>query len=188
MPRAARTLAACLVVAVALVAAGCGNKVESVTIGETEGIYVTVDGLKYQVQLSRILDPSSAEDQAYLRGVPATEIELEQDEVWFGIFMRVENDGDEPHEAAEEFVIKDTQEAEFEPLDIDLESNVYAYAARELLGGDVVPIVGSPAYDNTVGGALLLYKVRTGALYNRPLELEIASPTGGEGAVIDLDV
>jgi hypothetical protein len=181
-------LAACLAVVASLAVAGCGNKEELVTLGETEGIYVTVDGLKYQVQLSRILNPASAEDQAYVRGVAPADEELEQDEVWFGIFMRVENDGDEPRPAADEFVIRDTQEAEFEPLGLDRESNVYAYEPREIPAGNVLPMLGAPAYDNTVGGALILFKVKTGSLYNRPLELEIASPSGGDDAVVDLDV
>ena len=57
----------------ALALAGCGNKVDTAIVGETEGIYVGVDGLTYQVQISRILNPASNEDQAYLLGLPETE-------------------------------------------------------------------------------------------------------------------
>ena len=46
----------------------------------------------------------------------------------------------------------------------------------------------SPASDNTIRGALLLFKIPASALGNRPLELEIVSPSGGENAVIDLDI
>ena len=55
-----------------LAAAGC-NKEETVTVAETEGIYVTVDDLKYQIQISRILNPAAPDDSAYLRGMPAGE-------------------------------------------------------------------------------------------------------------------
>lgn len=177
-----------LVAAVAFGASGCFNKEEYVRVGETEGIYVTVDDLKYQIQVSRILDPASPEDQAYLRGIPETEAESEQDEVWYGIFMRVENDTDEPHAAAEEFVIKDTQDTEFEPIELDEEVNVFGYQARELAPGTLLPVLNSPASDNTIRGELLLFKVKTSSLGNRPLEFEIVSPSGGEGAVIDLDI
>ena len=169
-------------------ASGCFNKEEQVTLGETEGIYVTVDDLKYQVQISRILDPASPEDEAYLRGVPETEGDPGQDEVWFAVFMRVENDSDEPHMTAEEFTIKDTQDTEFEPIELDEERNLYVYEPVELPAGTLLPVLNSPASDNTIRGRLLLYKVKTDSLGNRPVELEIASPSGGEGAVIDLDI
>ena len=87
---------------------------------ETEGIYVSVDDLTYQVQISRILNPASAEDEAYLKGLPEDE-EPAADEVWFGVFMRVENETDEELTAAEGFKIVDTQETEFEPVELDTE-------------------------------------------------------------------
>jgi hypothetical protein len=188
MRRPARLASLLLVAAAALGAAGCFNKEEQTTLGETEGIYVTVDDLKYQVQISRILDPASAEDSAYLHGVPATEGDPGQDEVWFAVFMRVENDSDAPHATAEEFVIKDTQDNEFEPVELDAEANLYVYEPEELQPGKLMPELDSPAADNTIRGRLLLYKLKTESLGNRPVELEIASPTGGEGAVIDLDI
>jgi hypothetical protein len=188
MARIARTLAFCLAVAAALVAAGCGNKVDTAIQADTEGIYVTVDDLKYQVQLSRILNPASPEDQAYLRGVPESDQELARDEVWFGIFMRVENETDQPLRAAEEFMIKDTQDAEFRPLEVDPELNAFVYEPREIAGRHLLPELNSPAADNTIQGALILFKVKTESLYNRPLELEIESASGGDNAVVDLDV
>ena len=37
--------------------------------GATEGTYLDLGGLKYQVQISRLLNPSSIEDRAYLVGL-----------------------------------------------------------------------------------------------------------------------
>ena len=102
MPRLARLASLLLVTAAAFGAAGCFEKEEKTTVGHTEGIYVTVDDLKYQVQISRILDPASPEDSAYLRGVPAAEGDPGQDEVWFAVFMRVENTSDDAHGTAED--------------------------------------------------------------------------------------
>ncbi len=187
MTRLARFALLCIVSVAALAAAGCGNKEEIVTVAETEGIYVTVDDLKYQIQISRILDPASREDQAYLRGVPETET-LEDDEVWYGIFMRAENTSDEPHDMATEFKITDTEGDVFEPVEIDPELNPFVYEPEELLPGQVSPRLNAPAADNTIRGGVLLFKINAAALGNRPLELEIESPTGGDNAIIDIDI
>ena len=184
MPRLALV---CVAAIAALLAAGCGNKEEKVTLAETEGIYVTVDDLKYQIQISRILNPAAPDDAAYLRGVPDTE-ELADDEVWYGIFMRVENDADEPHATAESFRIIDTQDDEFEPITLDPEANDFMYEPVELQPGKLLPALDTPAADNTIRGGLILFKISAEALANRPLELEIESPSGGENAVIDIDV
>ena len=187
MTRPARKLLLSLTVLAALAVAGCGNKTDTAIVGETEGIYVTVDELTYQVQLSRILNPANVEDQAYLAGLPEGE-EPTAEEVWFAIFMRVENETDEELEAAEEFRIIDTQENRFEPIEIDTEANVFDYEARPIASGELLPERNSPASDNTIQGALLLFKVEIQSLYNRPLELEIESRSGGDNAVVDLDV
>jgi hypothetical protein len=177
----------CLFAVVALVASGCGNKEETVTVADTEGIYVTVDDLKYQIQLSRILNPALPEDSHFLHGLPEGE-ELEADEVWYGIFMRVENDGDEPHETADSFKITDTQGEEFDPIDVDPETNDFVYEPTELLPGGLVPEVDTPSYYNPSRGGLILFKVTSASFSNRPLILEVESPTGGENAEIHIDV
>jgi hypothetical protein len=187
MTRLARLALLCLASVAAVATAGCGNKEEFTTVGHTEGIYVTVDDVKYQIQISRILDPASREDQAYLRGVPETEA-LEEDDLWYAIFLRAENDKDDPHEMATEFSIHDTTGAEFEPIDLDPELNVFVYEPEELPAKTVSPRLNSPSADNTIRGGLLLFKIPAAALGNRPLEFEIQSPSGGENAIVDIDV
>ena len=187
MTRLARFALLCLASVAAVATAGCGNKEEFTTVGHTEGIYVTVDNVKYQIQISRILEPSSREDEAYLRGVSETET-LDEDDVWYAIFLRVENDSDEPHEMASEFAIHDTDGQTFEPVEIDPEANAFAYEPQELQPGQVYPLPNSPAADNTIRGGLLLFKLPASSLGNRPLEFEIESTTGGENAIIDIDV
>jgi hypothetical protein len=187
MPRAFRLALACIAGLAAILAAGCGNKEEHVTVAHTEGIYVTVDELKYQIQISRILNPAAPDDAAYMRGSAEGE-ELADDEVWYGIFMRVENDADDPHPTAESFTIRDTQDDVFEPIELDPAVNNYVYQPTELQPGVVLPEPDTPAFDNTIRGNLLLFKLTAEALANRPLELEIESPSGGENAIIDIDV
>jgi hypothetical protein len=187
MPRLARLALLCVAALAVMAASGCGNKHDKVTLAETEGIYVTVDDLKYQIQISRILNPAAADDSAYLRGLPEGE-ELADDEVWYGIFMRVENDTDEPHPTAEEFTITDTQEDEFEPVELDPAVNDFVFEPTELPAGGLLPEPDTAASDNTIQGALIVFKLTTEALANRPIELEIISPTGGENAIVDIDV
>jgi hypothetical protein len=184
-----RLAALALAALAALAVAGCGNKVDTAIVADTEGIYVGVDDLTYQIQLSRILNPYDIEDQAYLRGVPASERRLNKDEVWFGVFMRVENLTDGTLTATDGFKITDTQGAEFQPVTIDPAVNVFSYQARPIPpDGHLIPGLNSPASDNTIQGALILFKVKITSLYNRPLEFEIESAQGGDNAVIDLDV
>ncbi len=187
MTRLARIVLLSFTALAALATAGCGNKTDTAIVGETEGIYVTVDELTYQVQLSRILNPASVEDKAYLAGLPEGE-EPSADEVWFAIFMRVENETEKELPAAASFSIIDTQETRFEPIELDSEANMFDYEARPILSGELLPEPNSPASDNTIQGALLLFKVGIQSLYNRPLELEIESQSGGDNAVVDLDV
>jgi hypothetical protein len=185
-----RMLLASTLAGVALVASGCGQRQEEVrTIGETEGIYVDVGGLRYQVQNSRILNPNDPEDAQYLIGVPESE-EPGPEETWFGIFLRVANTtSGETHETAEEFEIVDTQGNVYEPLEIDPEINPWVYEPTTLGPQEILPEPDSAAANGPTRGALLLFKPTLQALQNRPLELEIHSPEDpNEVGIIDLDV
>lgn len=111
-------------VALALVSTSltaCGSKHENPTHAHSEAIYVSVgpkDGpvLKYQVQVSRQLNPGDfqnpasrgvqekvdPEDSEYLRGIPPQQLELKKDrdrpiddEVYFGVFIQAANDNDD---------------------------------------------------------------------------------------------
>jgi len=167
--------------------AGCGNKLETRTLGNTEGLYIDVGELKYQVQMSRLLNPSDVEDSAYLQqltGSPA----LSGNEAWFGVWMRVENtNSDKTLPTARDFSITDTQGHEFKP--VPLGRNPFAYAPSTLGPNKVSPAPNSVAGQGVQQGALILFKVTTDALANRPLELHIRNPSNaGEQGIVDLDV
>ncbi|HZB76390.1 MAG TPA: hypothetical protein VE526_09230 [Solirubrobacteraceae bacterium] len=190
MSQRLRQLLIALAATASLAAAGCGNKEEEVHEANTEGPYVTVNHLKYQVQISRILNPGEVEDEGYLRALPEGDALIPPPEdVWFGIFMRVENDTEVPHAPATEFEIADTQEDVFEPLDIPFDENLFIYdPPSELPPATVYPLLNSAASDNTIKGGMLLFKVTTDALYNRPIELRIVDPEGEEDGFINLDI
>lgn len=172
----------------ALAVAGCGNKQEVRTVGETEGIYIDVGELKYQVQLSRIINPNDEEDKHYLEGLPAGTVQPKSDEAWFGVWMRVQNTTDKKTlTAADEFEIVDTQEHTFTP--IELEDNPFAYEAQDLTPQTVVPSPNSPAGEGVIQGSLILFKLTTESIANRPLEFKIQSPAlPDDVGVVDLDV
>lgn len=188
MIRPLRTLIFATIAAAALFAAGCGNKEDVVLEGKTEGIYLDVGELKYQVQISRQLNPLDTEDMEYLTAIPPLERELEPGETWFGVFIRVQNDTDEEHRASNDFQIEDTQGNVFTPVALPL-VNGYAYRATEpLVPGEVLPKPNSTAGFGSTQGSLLLFKLQVDTLALRPLVLTIAPPGAGPSGHVDLDV
>ncbi len=191
---ALRPLLLALLAVCAVVLAGCGNKQDLRTLGETEGIYVDVADLSYQVQISRVLNENDVEDRAYLRGLPAGTAPPGRDETWFAIFLRVSNPSKQVKQPSRSFRIVDTLENEYEPLSISAQENPFAYDPRPLPPGRVLPDPNSVSGEGDIGGALLLFKVKLQSLQNRPLEFIIDSPLPpplreeGNSATIDLDV
>ncbi len=192
MPRLRRPLA----LLVALLASGgltaCGNhpdKNASVVRAETEGLYLDIGDLKYQVQVSRQLNPHDVQDKAYLEGVPAGDRVLKPDEVWFGVFMRVQNETGASRLPSNDIQIADTQEDIFRPVPLD-PTNPFAYRSDDAVpANDTVPLRDTPAFDTPIRGSLILFKLTLTSLGNRPLELKLQSRTGRQQTgIIDLDV
>jgi hypothetical protein len=182
-----RSLLAVIAVA-ALALAGCGNKHAELLHGNTEGAYLDLGGMKYQVQISRLLNPASIEDKYYLVGVGAADRRLPPGQEWFAVFMRVENDGKKAARAATDYTITDTQNTKFRPIQIG-QDNPFVYRGGVLQPKDVLPAPDSPAGQGSIQGALLLFKIPTRNLENRPLELSIRTPAApGKTATVDLDV
>jgi hypothetical protein len=183
-----RLLASLAAVAAALAIGACGNKESEVLHGSTEGAYLDLGGMKYQVQISRLLNPASIEDKYYLIGLPANQRQLPAGQEWFAVFMRVENDGEKAERAATDYTITDTQDTRFRPIQMSAD-NVFAYRGGVLQPKDVLPAPDSPAGQGSIQGALLLFKIPTRNLENRPLELSIRTPAApGKTATVDLDV
>jgi hypothetical protein len=173
--------------------AACGNKEKVVREAATEGIYVDVGALKYQVQISRQLNPTNIEDKGYLVGLSPFDRTLGADNVWFAVFIKAENDDqDRTAAAAKTFELRDTQEHVFTPLELG-DTNVFAYRPMVVVkatsrSSGLNPPVDSPAAEGPTAGSLLLFKLPRETLDNRPLELVISPPEGGEKGVVTLDV
>jgi hypothetical protein len=190
-----RTLAALLSLVAVLGLTACGQAAqeegqfqsENAQVAETEGIYIHLDELKYQVQVSRQLNPLIRADAAYFDGLSRSDRDLASDEVWFGVWMRVENDAEEPIPSAEEFVIHDTQDNVYRPVEL-APTNVWAYRPAVVQPDELYPFSNTPADERQPNGALLLFKVRNFSLDNRPLELVITARESGAEAIVNLDV
>jgi hypothetical protein len=174
----------------ALPLAACGNKEEITTHGETEGTYVDVGHLVYQVQISRQLNPNDPEDKGYLIDLPFGQDQLAPDEAWFAVFVKAWNEGEEVAPAADNFTIVDSQGTVYHPVPIG-EDNVFAYRAGDVPAGEQVPELDSAASNNpSVQGSMVLFKVKYDTFNNRPLDLVIHAPEGEEPAEasVNLDV
>jgi hypothetical protein len=172
--------------------AACGNHLDEdarVIHIENEGLYLSLGELKYQVQTSRQLNPNDIQDRSYLLGVPAGARVLKPDEVWFGVFLQGENESSDPLQPSGDIEIIDTQEEVFRPLALE-DSNVFAYRSTDPIPpGEILPLKDTPAYDTPIRGAMLLFKLKSTALDNRPLELKIEGSTvPQQTGIIDLDV
>jgi hypothetical protein len=179
--------AAALLAMLTLVA--CGSHPPT-THGESEGAYVQAGPLIYQVQMSRELNPADVEDAQYLEGLSATEEQPRGDEEWFGVWVRVQNDTDEAHTSTSEFKIVDTVGTEYEPIELP-ESNPLVYRPTTIETDAFAPVQPDPESAAGTGvnnGELLLFKLSTDVYANRPIELEIVPPEGGEPSRIVLDL
>ena len=166
-------LIAALLVSGGLSACGKHQSTGPVRIAETEGIYLDVSDLKYQVQMSRQLNPRDTQDKPLLLGIPEDELKLSAEEVWFAVALRVQNETDEPLMPSGEHRDRGHVGQEYEPIELE-EENVYAYRADDPIPArETYPLLDSPAFDSPAQGAILLFKLTLTGLNNRPLELKI---------------
>jgi hypothetical protein len=166
-------LLSAVLVSVALSACGKHEATGLVRTAETEGIYLDVSDLKYQIQVSRQLNPHDTQDRPYLAGLSATDAKLAPDQVWFGVFMRVQNETKGALRPSDDIRITDSQEEVFKPIALGAQNN-YAYRSNDAIPGEeTMPLLDTPGYDTPSRGALILFKVTLTALSNRPLELRL---------------
>jgi hypothetical protein len=177
-----------LLVGLALALSSCGGGGEggeSQFEAQQEGMYIEYDELTYQVQLSRYLTPLDPEDKQYLTGLPAgVRPELPGTEIWFGVWMRVKNYSGHSAQPTSSFTIVDTQENVYRPIPVAA-SNPFIYVPSTLLQSQVLPIPNTAAASGPIQGSLILFRLKTESLSNRPLTLRIGET---EPARMDIDL
>ncbi|HEX8714843.1 MAG TPA: hypothetical protein VF706_04665 [Solirubrobacteraceae bacterium] len=183
-----------LAVLAATALAACGDSHTKVTTGTYAGEsgknapYLDVGPLVYEVQLSRELNPYGTEDSQYLQGLSPEQRKLEAGQEWFGVFVQVYNNHSERLPAASEFTITDTQGNAYTPI-VPGAVNQFAYRGGTVPGNGRVPELDTIAADGPTQGALLLFKIQTVSLDNRPLTFKIVDPTdAAQTASAELDV
>ena len=168
---------AALAGAAMLAFAACGEEEHHEVI---EGEPIELGDVSYNVVITRFLNPDDSEDEQYLEGQPLPET----GEQYLGVFMTVDNEGDETISLPSAFTILDTTDTEYESIESD---SPYALAlGEELEPGQELPESNTPAADGPIKGSMVLFLISDAAPENRPLELEIPS-SEGDGKV-ELDI
>jgi hypothetical protein len=193
-----RLIAAVLPLALAVALSACGNRHDTLTKAESEGLYVDVGGLSYQVQISRELNPRDEEDQTYLKGLPPGTPPLRASESWFGVFMQVRNEANEPAQSARAFRVFSTQYEEskpcapangcYEAVPLDPSVNSFAWTSTQVDPGEVFPAQSSLADYGPTQGSMLLFRIPYASYDNRPLELSITGALPSEQGSVVLDL
>jgi hypothetical protein len=178
--RALATVAVALFATVVLATTGCSSTIHRLSV--EEGIPVQLGNLEYNVQISRFLNPSDAEDEAYLQNAPP----LPRNEYYFGVFLVVHNHGSTTESLPTRYEVTDTEHNSYEPATIDNDFSLP-------LGGKVpahgqVPDRESAAANGPIGGLMLLFLIRNSATENRPLVLKIPAAGNGHPGRIELDL
>ena len=175
------TVAACmLAVAAPLGLAACGEEHPGVDEPAREGLALELDGITYNVFITRQLNPRVPPDGAYVTD------EAPPGSALYGIFIQVCNHTDEAHETVSDFIVKDNQENEFEPEELPAD-NAFAYSPRTLDPDECIPEAGSVAQLGPSAGSMLLFEFPLETTENRPLELEMEGESG-ETLTFELDI
>jgi hypothetical protein len=180
LPAAMRRLqAATLVLALSLslVLAACGEEEATEVV---EGEPLELGELSYNVQITRFLNPDDTEDAEYLVGQPPPEPGTD----YLGVFMVVDNEGDEAYPSADQYVVHDTQDNRYEPLDSD---SPYALDIGATVPEEgQLPLLDTTAQSGPNQGSLVIFQIDESASENRPLKLLISGEDSSGEVILDL--
>jgi hypothetical protein len=156
----------------------CGYESDSKDV--VEGEPVKLGELQYNVVFSRFLNPNDNEDSAYLVGQP----ELPPGSAYFGVFLEVQNESEEPQTLASSFTITDADHETFDALPSD---SLYALPfGGEVESQEQIPILDSTPQQGPIEGSVVIFELPASASENRPLTLSIPGPEGPATVTLDL--
>lgn len=154
----------------------CGHSNHPPT-SENNGVYITAGPITYQLQISRLLNQYATEDSQYITGLPTGQSTLSGGEQWYAVFLWAKNQTNKTQVVTNNFDIVDTQGKHYYPVAVNAGTNPYAWRAQSLAPGGTEPAPDTTASFGPTQGALLLFKVDSSVFDNRPLTLEIRSPS-----------
>src|ERR1700736_5418916 len=129
----------------AAVVSGCGAGEHARYSDNLGPGYVELDNLNYQVQISRQLNPWSAEDKGYLQGFAPAQLTLPTTDEWFGVSLQIYNWSNGTHTPTGDFFITDTLGGRYTPL-ANANPNPYSYVPVSMPPGAQLPAISSNAY------------------------------------------
>lgn len=137
-----------------------------------EGIGVDLEGIDYEVLITRELNVFDPEDRQYYDGPPAP-----PGFGYYGVFLRAcaLEDIDHPVRTSTDVRMVDSRGNAYPPLPLEAD-NDWAYRGEFLTAGECLPNEASATAYGPTGGAILIFRVPYDATENRPFELEIAAP------------
>jgi len=178
--RLGAVLAAVVAIGAGVVLSGCDTAPENAN-QVTEGQGIKLDDLLFNVQITRELNPFDTEDKAYLVGQKS----LGPDEYYLGVFMRIDNEGDASAQVPTDMNVVDTVGDTFRPLP---SNSLFALKLGDTIhGGDQLPEGESVAANGPIQGSMVLFRIDSSAIQDRPLTLHITTSTGSTGEV-ELDI
>jgi hypothetical protein len=165
-------------------AAACGEADVEQGVDEParEGLALELQGIEYNVFITRELNPKITPDRAYVEAGT----EPGNGETLYGVFLQACNRTHEAHQSVDKFKIVDNQGNEFEPEELP-QDNQFAYHAQELEPTECIPEAGSVAQLGPTAGSMLLFRIPLANTEYRPLELEIEG-TGDKHLTYKLDI
>ena len=167
---------AALVLATTLAACGADED----TAEAAEGEPIEIDGLSYNIQITRFLNPDDTEDSGYLVGQPT----LKPGNAYLGVFLTIQNSSDDARPSATDFKVIDTLHNEYTPAE---STSPYALdIGTEVPPHGNIPLVDSTAQVGPVQGSLLIFPVSNDVSDNRPLKLEISTYAGSGEVILDI--
>ncbi|HSR93411.1 MAG TPA: hypothetical protein VLK56_00970 [Solirubrobacterales bacterium] len=167
-----------LLAASALALSACGYSSDSKDV--VEGQSVSLGKLQYTVIFSRFLNPKDNEDAAYLVGQP----QPPPGHNYFGVFLKVQNESEEPKTLASSFEIADAGNQTFEAIPSE---SLYAFPfGGEVESQEQIPVLDSTPQQGPIEGSLVLFELPASASENRPLTLSIPGHEGPAEVTLDL--
>ena len=134
------------------------------TIARSSARLACAGKVTYQVQITRALNPWSTEDREYLFGVPSSEINLQPDQLWFGVFLWAKDQTHQAVQTTDKFTIVDSAGDVYHPIPLNPVTNPYAWNSEMLEPGDTVFVPEKLIYISSLQYA----KDITAIVANRP--------------------
>jgi len=179
MPRHLPIFACALALAALPGLTACNDTKQGIDEPAREGLAIELDGVDYNVFITRELNPKITPDSAYVSD------EAPAGEALYGVFLQVCNVSKDPRPTATEFTVRDNQDNTFHPESLPAD-NEFAYDPKTLDAEECIPEIGSVAQLGPTAGSMLLFQLPLENTENRPLELEIEQ--GGEKRTFTLDI